>query len=157
MTESSIHRSFLPRWLSEPVLAHFLRSRALAATLLVVGAAQILLAMAGLPTWQCPLLKSTDIPCAGCGLTRSIRAALHGHLQESLRLHAFGVLCAGLMVLLLAAAVAPGRFRAAMATRIEQFERRTALGVLLLIGLFVYWIARLIHYGPSDSRWMTGN
>ena len=157
MTESSIHRPLLPRWLTEPVLAHFLRSRALAATLLGVGAAQIALAMTGLPTWQCPLLKTTGIPCAGCGLTRSIREALRGHWGESLRLHAFGVISIAVLVLLLVAAIAPRRIRLGMATWVERLERHTALGMLLLIGLFVYWIARLMHYGPSDSRWMTGN
>jgi hypothetical protein len=55
------------------------------------------------PPLACPLRALTGVPCPLCGMTRSVVAAMHGHLLESLRFNP-----AGILVVLLAVAMFTG-------------------------------------------------
>ena len=55
------------------------------------------------PPLACPLRTLTGVPCPLCGMTRSVVAAMHGHLFESLRFNP-----AGFLVVLLAVALLTG-------------------------------------------------
>ena len=50
----------------------------------------------------CMLRNTTGIPCPGCGLTRSIVAAVHGDLKESYAFHRLGPFVVGFLMLQLA-------------------------------------------------------
>ena len=53
------------------------------------------------PPALCPLRSSTGVPCPFCGMTRSVVAALHGHLATSLRYNPGGVVVIALAVVVL--------------------------------------------------------
>jgi hypothetical protein len=55
------------------------------------------------PPLACPLRTLTGVPCPLCGMTRSVVAAMHGHLFESLRFNP-----AGILVVLIAVALLTG-------------------------------------------------
>jgi hypothetical protein len=120
-----------------------IRSRALAATLAAFAGAQVLLAAAHVPAWPCPMLHVTGIPCPGCGLTRSTVLLLHGQPAQAISMHAFGpVVVVGLLMILLSL-ILPGSARRRFIDALEQIERRSAISMILLTGLVVYWLLRL--------------
>lgn len=44
----------------------------------------------GISLWHCPIREFFGIDCPGCGMTRSLAAALAGRWHESLHHHALG-------------------------------------------------------------------
>jgi len=52
------------------------------------------------PPFACPLRAATGIPCPLCGMTRSVVAAVHGHLMTSLTFNPAGILVVLAAVLL---------------------------------------------------------
>lgn len=129
--------------LTTPVLAPLLASRP--ATLAIAGAAaaQAALVTLGLPGWPCPILHGTGVPCPGCGLSRAIVALLSGEWAQALTLHAFAPLVLLALVLIAVAAALPARRRASFVRAVAYAERRTGLTGLALVGLLIYWAARL--------------
>lgn len=55
------------------------------------------------PGIPCPLRTLTGIPCPLCGMTRSVTAAVHGHLAHSLALNPGGIVAVVVAVALLVA------------------------------------------------------
>ncbi len=135
-------------FLFRPILTPLMATRKVAAALVGLSAAQIAATAFHLPAWGCPFLKVTTIPCPGCGLSRACAALLHGDFGRSLHMHAFAVPILVGLAIVLVAAVLPAAPRAKVVAAIEAVERRTGATSLLLIALFVYWIARLV-YAPQ--------
>ena len=84
------------------------------------------------------------IPDPGGGLTRAILALLRGDWQTSLTFHAFGLPFTIALTLIAMAAILPVSLRDKMAEWVGELERRTGLTAILLIGLFIYWLVRLL-------------
>jgi hypothetical protein len=59
-------------------------------------------------------------------------------------LHAFAPLFLLAIVLIICAGILPEGRRLALAEVVAAFERRTGLTSLLLVGLLIYWAARLV-------------
>jgi len=53
------------------------------------------------PGIACPLRSTTGIPCPFCGMTRSVVAAAHGHLVQSLSFNPLGIAILALAVVAL--------------------------------------------------------
>lgn len=129
-----------------PVLSALWRERGLAWAVCAAASAQVALVLAGLPGWLCPLKAAAGVPCPGCGLTRATAALFRGDLSASLRAHAYApvivlaLLFTGLTLLL------PKDARLALTGAVESFERRTGLTAIALVGLLVYWLARLLFF-----------
>jgi len=127
-------------------------------TFVLAGAAglQIALVSLGLPGWQCPFLQVTGIPCPGCGLTRAVIFLLKGELRTSIRFHAFApifLLAAGaliLSILLPRSIVQPAILKA------ELLERQTRFTVIILVGLILYWLARLLFMQSAFVQLIRG-
>jgi hypothetical protein len=67
----------------------------------MLAAAALWPAMPVHPPLACPLRTVTGVPCPFCGMTRSVVAAVHGHLATSLRDNPAGILLVVLAVALL--------------------------------------------------------
>ena len=92
------------------------------------------------PGWSCPFLAATGIPCPSCYLTRATTAALHGDLQSSLALHAFGPLMATGLILWSVLAL--------WRCQLMPIRWRRAPGVIGAMTLGSYWLMRIIlSYG----------
>lgn len=130
--------------LREPVLGSLLKNRATCLAITAAAILQLSLVFTGLPGWQSPIHALLGLPDPGCGLSRAIVALLRGDWRTSLIFHAFAPLFVIALTLIALAAVLPSVMRDKVAMWIESLERRTGLTAFLLIGLVVYWLARLL-------------
>ena len=103
-----------------------------------------------LPT-LCWFKLMTGLPCAGCGLTRSVVLLMHGGVRASLAMHPFGIVAVGLAVV----QIPPRLTRAAgsEARWVGRFDRiwlasAAATGVVMLI----WWVHR-IGIAPLLALW----
>lgn len=98
----------------------------------------------------CLIKQVTGIPCPSCGSTRSISAALHGHLGEAIWWNPLGLLSL-LLILIIPWWILTDWLRkrdsfhrAFKAT--EFFIRRKYIAILLIILILINWIWN-IHKG----------
>jgi hypothetical protein len=126
-----------------PPFASLLRSRPLAALLVSLAALQLGLVALGLPGWPCPLLHGFGIPCPGCGLSRAALELLRGDWRTALADHAFSPLLVVAVVVIGVSSLLPENLWLRLIDGVERLERRTGLTAFALIGLVLYWIARL--------------
>lgn len=127
-------------------------------TLVLAGAAglQIALVSLSLPAWECPFFRITGVPCPGCGLSRAVIFLLKGDLASSLRFHAFApvVLLAALALIL--TVLLPQSIIQPAISRAELLERRTGFTVIILVGLILYWLARLLFMHAAFVQLIRG-
>lgn len=76
-------------------------------------------------------------------MTRATLFLVHGSWHQALTTHAFAPLLLLALTAITFCALSPRRYSEWLATRSEAIERQTGIAVLLLIGLMVYWLARL--------------
>jgi hypothetical protein len=129
-----------------PVLSALWREKGLAWAVFGAASAQVALVLAGLPGWLCPMKAATGIPCPGCGLTRAAAALFRGDLSASLRTHAYAPLIVLALLLTGLTLLLPRSSRLAFISRVEAFERRTGVTAIALVGLLIYWLARLLFF-----------
>jgi len=108
-----------------------------------VAPGQETLRLAGVPLpTMCMLRAATGMPCAGCGLTRSWIAALHGEWGWSFEHHRLGAVA--LAYLLLQAIRHAAIIARPSAGMLAVAGRRLDLAAIALGVLFVWnWLARL--------------
>lgn len=127
-----------------PILAPMLAHRQTSAIIFGAAVVHASLVMTGLPSWTCPFRELLGIPCPGCGLSRAIAALLHGDWQTSLSFHLFAPFFLLALVLMAWVTLLPSAQRQWLAAHVEVIERRSGIVAIALIGLVVYWLARLI-------------
>lgn len=127
-----------------PVLAPILRKRAIALTISGIALLQMALTLHGLAGWQCPILYATNILCPGCGLSRAIAALLRGSWGTALTYHAFAPLCVIALIIIGGTALLPEDYWHTFIEKLDVIERSTAISLIMLIGLILYWVARLM-------------
>jgi hypothetical protein len=128
----------------KPVLATILRDRRNALAISSIALMQLALGFVGVPGWQCPFFHALGVPCPGCGLTRATVSLFQGDFKQSIALHAFAPIFLFAFAVIACSAVVPQRWRARLALRTELIERYTGITGLLLVGLILYWLARLL-------------
>jgi len=141
-----------PRSLVSPVF----RDRKFAFVLAGVAVLQIGLFSLNLPGWQCPFLQVTGIPCPGCGLTRAMVLLLKGDLRASLRFHAFAPIFLLAFVALILSILLPRAVVQSTFSKVELLERRTGFTVIILVGLILYWLARLVFLQSTFVQLIRG-
>jgi len=134
-------------WLTFPVVASMIRSRAMCAGFVGFIGLQVGLSAAGVTLMDCYMLKYTGVPCPGCGLTRGAIATARFDFVEVLYYNALGPAALFVMALFFAGLVLPVCWRDALAGAVARVERATAVSAVVLIALWVYWIVRLIWFG----------
>jgi hypothetical protein len=129
------------------MFASLLRSRAHCVVLAVFALGQTLLTLVHLPSLPCPLLRTTGVPCPGCGVSRSMAMLMRGNFGEAVRYHAFGPVFAGAGVVFIVASLLSDERRLKLAIMAEGMERRTRITPILLVMFFGYWGFRLLFMG----------
>ena len=144
MSSHTIFHSKLVDRLFIPILAPVFEDRRIG--IAIVGAALLHsgLTILGLPSWQCPLRYTLGVPCPGCGLSRATIALIHGDWETSLNYHALAPYF--LIGLLLTAFVTflPSNSRRHAINWVGRIESFTGITAIFLIGLVLYWLARMI-------------
>lgn len=135
-----------------PLLAHQ------PACWLIVGASVLHagLMLADLPGWPCPIRYGLGIPCPGCGLSRGMVALLKGDWSSSLTYHAFAPLFLLGLLLVFVVTLLPVRPREQFIVQLEGLERATGIAAIGLIGLIIYWLARLLILGDTFTQLVLG-
>lgn len=93
----------------------------------------------------CTFLRTTGIPCPGCGLTRSCVAAVHGRFGESLAFHPLG------WAVLLYAALQAARHGGWLAwprarAGVDRWGSRLDWGLVALpVVMLVVWLPGFLH------------
>jgi hypothetical protein len=138
------------------IVSPILRERKLALAIFISGIVLLGLFAFGVTAWPCPFLHVTGIPCPGCGLTRATYFLLHGDFRTAMRFHAF----APVLVLALAATgiagALPAGTRETWVSNLETFERRSGIGLILLVGFMGYWVGRLIFLNADFVHLIRG-
>lgn len=140
--------------LRTPILAPLLQNRSLCRAIAGVAAAHVTLVYFGLPSWPCPIRHGLGFPCAGCGLTRAIKALIAGHWQQAFAIHAFAPLAIAAMGLMTYVSIAPASHRRWMVQRCQQIEQKSGLSVFLAIFFMVYWLIRLLVFREVLYHWV---
>jgi hypothetical protein len=98
----------------------------------------------GLGIALCWFKVQSGLPCPGCGLTRSVTAAGHFDLAESVHYHPFGAVIWVLAALLTVSAIIGGRARGAVRARLVRHSRAIAIsGWVTLFAFLVYGFVRV--------------
>lgn len=98
----------------------------------------------------CTFRNLFDLPCPGCGVTRSLRATAHGDLASALDLNPFGPLFFGAAVLLL---LSPLWQRLHPDWDLKLISSRWArVGAMaLLVSMLLYGLLRILHTAGQDG------
>ncbi len=87
----------------------------------------------GLPVSHCLFREFTGISCLTCGMTRSLQAASHGHLQAAFQFHLMGPLVlAGMVSLALTCVVEAGTGKQLLLLRSTIVKRFLFLGAMTI-------------------------
>lgn len=135
-----------------PTLSALLKNRP--ACLAVSGATVLHLTLMslGLPSWQCPFRSALNMPCPGCGLSRSVAALAQGHWHDAISMHAFSPLLVVAILLILVASFLPDSMRLSIANRFENVEVDFGITNLILIAFVIYWLVRLLFFSSELYR-----
>ncbi len=153
---TSLNYNQLKTRLGTPVFSSILQSRLAGVTLTGAAVIQLGLVSLHLPSWPCPFLSITGVPCPGCGLSRAIVALLQGDWQTSLTLHAYAPIFVIGIVLIALTTVLPYKLRGGLIERFEWVERRTGVTAILLVGLILYWLVRLLVFPQAFINLIQG-
>ena len=99
---------------------------------------------------------TSEFLCPGCGLTRATVLLFQGDWKQSIAFHAFAPVFVMALLLVAGTAILPETPRQRIVTVAESWERRTGITSLLLIGLILYWLARLLIMQSAFVRLIQG-
>jgi hypothetical protein len=128
------------------VIAYLLRARWFSLACAAVVALSVALPPQGLGLPACQFKELTQLPCFGCGLTRSFVGMAHLDLVRAVVFHPLGVPLFALTCLFGGLLPAPRRVRercAAWALRRPRLVN--GLSIALAVGFAVYGLARLVY------------
>ena len=127
-----------------PIFSNLLLERGMCLGVVGSGVVHLGLSLAGLPSWNCPILAATGVPCPGCGLTRASMALIRGDFLQSLQIHAFAPIVMFAMLLTSVTLALPDTKRDVMIEKISRFENASGVATWALFSLMLYWAFRLI-------------
>ena len=133
-------------WIFTPVLAPLLQNRRLLLIIAALAVVQIVLVVAGLMGWQCPIYSTFGVICPGCGLTTAVAMLLEGHWLAAVQTHAFAPLLLILVVCILAASGLPAGHLRRLSDSVARLERKTGITAIVIAGMVFYWLLRLFDF-----------
>ena len=137
-------------------ISPLLRDRKFASVVAGTAGVQIALVSLSLPGWVCPFFRLTGIPCPGCGLTRAVILLLKGDLQASLHFHAFAPILLLTALALILVLLLPRSITQPAISKVEMLEQQTGFTVIILVGLILYWLARLLFLQTAFVQLIRG-
>ena len=137
-------------------ISPLLRDRKFALVVAGTAGVQIALVSLSLPGWVCPFFRLTGIPCPGCGLTRAVILLLKGDLQASLHFHAFAPIVLLTAVALILVILLPRSITQPAISKLETLEQQTGFTAIILVGLILYWLARLLFMQTAFVQLIRG-
>jgi len=81
---------------------------------------------------------------------------LKGDLRASLRFHAFAPIFLLAFVALILSILLPKAVVQSTFSKVELLERRTGFTVIILVGLILYWLARLVFMQATFVQLIRG-
>lgn len=129
-----------------PLLAPMIKNRWLVCMATGFGIVQLLLIIAGLPGWQCPIQKTLGVICPGCGMTQAMALLVKGQWQMSVQTHLFAPVVLLTLIMMLVSAVLPASFLKKLAGRLDRLERRSGIAAILLLSMVIYWLLRVFEF-----------
>ena len=139
-----------------PLLSTILRDRKLSLAILMVSSLQFVLGLARFSGWPCPFFHALGIPCPGCGLTRATFFLFGGEWKRAMILHAFAPFFVVALIVIGFCTIVPRRHTQRIVAATELVERYTGITAILLLGLIVYWLARLLIMPAAFVRMIQG-
>lgn len=139
-----------------PVLASILRDRRFGSLICGAAVLQLLLTLAGLPSWTCPIFHTLGVPCPGCGLTRASLFLVRGEWKQALVMHAYAPIFLLVLAIITLCTIGPGHQVERLVLRTEAIESYTGITFILLSGLILYWLARLLFLQTAFVRLIQG-
>lgn len=128
------------RW---TLVSALLRERAVVITLFLFSVVYLFLSLFEVPLWRCAWKIVTGWRCLGCGLTTGCKAFLRGRFAEGVEWNWFvPVVLLGLVMVPVILAF-PKALRERVIDRLEVFEQRTRLTLILVVFGVVQTVARL--------------
>lgn len=100
-------------------------------------ALSVFLPVDGLGVDICFWHRLTELPCPGCGLTRSITCMTHGDLWRAAAYHPFGPLLWLMMIAMTLYSLLPKRFRGALSAAATRSEPEIRPAYRLFVATFV--------------------
>jgi hypothetical protein len=134
------------KWFFRPVMAPLLQNRWIILIFAGVGVVQLMLTIAGLPGWQCPVRAVFGVTCPGCGLTTAVGQLLKGDWQTGVQTHAFAPLLLIILILMLAAIALPAAYLSELSDRVARLEQKTGITAIILLSMVVYWLLRVFDF-----------
>lgn len=137
-------------------IARVLRDRRFGLVMIGALGVHLGLALLGLPGWQCPLLRLTGVPCPGCGLTRACLLLAQGEVRAAIEFHAFAPVFLVFIAILIIGTLLPRSIAEPLIHKAETLERQTAITIIILGGLILYWLARLLLFPTAFAQLIRG-
>lgn len=93
-----------------------------------------------------------ELPCPGCGLTRSVIHIGHARWEQAWQLHPFGFLVYGAALIAVSLGLLPGALREVVRARWRlPREVRDRLIVVMLLALLLFGVARLVVHVVTQT------
>jgi len=101
----------------------------------------------GLGVRICWTAGVADVPCPGCGLTRSVSCAVRGMFAEAWAYHPFGPVFAALFIGIAAVSLLPLGGRRRVAAVMDRFSGWTAFAYAAFVASFLtYGVVRAVNH-----------
>lgn len=130
-------------WFYTPLLGPLLSNRRLTGIFLGVGLIQLFLVITGFHAWPCPINRTFDIICPGCGLTTAMKLLVNGRWTAAIGMHAFAPLFLVILTVMAIAAILPVGHLRTLSRGITAVEKKTGITAIILLSMLLYWLLRV--------------
>lgn len=98
----------------------------------------------------CPIMRWFNIPCTGCGLTKSLVCLIKGDLYSSISYHPFGIIIEIITICVLLFSIKDIIYKS---NTTDKLLNHPLLWKILAIFFFIFYVIRLLHYYIKHDYW----